>query len=128
MEGCFLNYSNLILKNALDKNGEKLGKIIRIENLTGKTIKKPKPYAIVQVKRFLRRKISIPIDLEKVFEEQEGQVLFDISKEDFVAEIKRMEVLRKERETYDDHVQTVSYWYRGIGGHENRPRPHRKKN
>ena len=123
-----MNYSNIISKTASDRNGVKLGKIIRIENLIGKTIKKPKPYAIVQVNRFLRRKISFPIDLEKMIEKQEGQVLFDFSKEDFDAEIERMEVLRKERETYDDHVQTVSYWFRGYGGHEHRPRPRRKKN
>jgi len=122
-----LNYSNFISKTASDKIGEKLGKIIRIEDLTGKTIKKYKPYAIVQVKQFLRREIQVPIDLEKVIEEQEGQVLFDISKEDFDAEIKRVKILRKERETYDGHVQTVSYWFSGRGGHEHRPKPRRSK-
>ena len=84
-----MSYSNFISEIALDKSGVKLGKIIRIEDLTGKTIKKYKPYAIVQVKQFLRREIQVPIDLEKVIEEQEGQVLFDISKEDFETEIKR---------------------------------------
>lgn len=39
-----------------------------------------------------------------VLEEQEDQVLFDISKEDFDAEIKRVKILRKERETYDGFV------------------------
>ena len=39
-----------------------------------------------------------------MLEEQEDQVLFDISKEDFDAEIKRVKILRKERETYDGFV------------------------
>jgi len=102
-----LNYSNFISKTASDKNGEKLGKIIRIDDLTGKTIKKYKPYAIVQVKQFLRKEIHAPIDLEKVIEEQEGQVLFDIPKEDFDAEIKKLKILRNERETYDEFVPTA---------------------
>ena len=124
-----MSYSNFISKIALDKNGEKLGKIIRIEDLTGKTIKKLKPYAIVRVKRFLQREIRVPIDLEKVLKEQEGQVLFDISKEDFDEELKRMKILRNERETYDEYVRdnplarTVS----SQGGPNVRPRPRRKK-
>ncbi|NPE10062.1 MAG: hypothetical protein GNW80_17410, partial [Asgard group archaeon] len=61
-----MSYSNFISKTALDKSGVKLGKIIRIDDLTGKTIKKYKPYAIVQVKPFLRKEIHVPIDLEKV--------------------------------------------------------------
>jgi len=94
--------------------------------LIGKTIKKPKPYAIVQVKRFLRREIHAPIDLEKVFEEQEDQVLFDISKEDFDAEIKRVKILRKERETYDGFVPLGSNMYMH-GNPDMRPKPRRKK-
>ena len=121
-----MNYSNIISKTASDRNGVKLGKIIRIENLIGKTIKKPKPYAIVQVKRFLRREIHAPIDLEKVFEEQEDQVLFDISKEDFDAEIKRVKILRKERETYDGFVPLGSNMYMH-GNPDMRPKPRRKK-
>jgi hypothetical protein len=121
-----LNYSNFLSKTAVDKHGVKLGKIIRIEALTGKTIKKYKPYAIIQVRRFLQKEIHVPIDLEKIIKEQEGQVMFDISKEDFAAEIKRMEVLRKERETYDDFVPLGSSMY----SHRNpdmRPKPRRKK-
>ncbi|MCK5045440.1 MAG: hypothetical protein KAS22_02605 [Candidatus Heimdallarchaeota archaeon] len=120
-----MNYTNFISKKALDKNGEKLGKIIRIEDLIGKTIKKYKPYTIVQVNRFLRRKIFVTIDLEKVIKEQESHVLFDISKEDFEVEIKRIEVLRKERETFDDHVPTS--WVTAGGGSDYRPKPRRKK-
>lgn len=124
-----MSYSNFISKIALDKSGGKLGKIIRIDDLTGKTIKKYKPYAIIQVKQFLRREIHVPIDLEKVLIEQEGQVFFDISKEDFDEEIKRMKILRNERETYDDYVRdnslvrTVS----SQGSRDVRPRPRRKK-
>ena len=121
-----MSYSNFISKIASDKNGEKLGKIIRIDDLTGKTIKKYKPYAIVQVKRFLRREIHVPIDLEKVLKEQEGQVLFDISKEDFETEIKRVKTLRNERETYNDFVPLGSSMY----SHRNpdmRPKPRRSK-
>ena len=121
-----MNYSNFISKIASDKNGEKLGKIIRIDDLTGKTIKKYKPYAIVQVKQFLRREIHVPIDLEKVIEEQEGQVLFDISKEDFETEIKRMKILRNERETYDEFV-SVGNPMSSRGNPDVRPRPRRSK-
>ncbi len=124
-----MSYSNFISKTALDKNGEKLGKIIRIEDLTGKTIKKLKPYAIVRVKRFLQREIRVPIDLEKVLKEQEGQVLFDICKEDFDEEIKRMKILRNERETYDDYARdnSLQRTVSSRGSRDVRPRPRRKK-
>ena len=121
-----MNYSNFISKTASDKNGVKLGKIIRIEDLIGETIKKYKPYTIVQVNRFLRREIHAPIDLEKVLEEQEDQVLFDISKEDFDAEIKRMKILRNERETFDDFV-SVGNPMSSRGNPDFRPRSRRKK-
>lgn len=121
-----MNYSHFISKIALDKSGVKLGKIIRIEDLTGKTIKKYKPYAIVQVKRFLQREIHVPIDLEKVIEEQEDQVLFDISKEDFNAEIQRMKILRNERETYEEFV-SVGNPMSSRGNPDVRPKPRRSK-
>ncbi len=81
------------------------------------------------MKQFLRREIHVPIDLEKVIEEQEGQVLFDISKVDFNVEIKRMKILRNECETYDEYMRdnplarTVS----SQGSPDVRPRPRRKK-
>ncbi|MBK5114956.1 MAG: hypothetical protein KGD59_11435 [Candidatus Heimdallarchaeota archaeon] len=122
-----MNYSNFLSKTASDKHGVKLGKIIRIEDLIGETIKKYKPYAIIQVRRFLQKEIHVPIDLEKVIKEQEGQVMFDISKEEFDAEIKRMEVLRNERETYDDFVKTDSSLYSARGSIKTRPTSRRKK-
>ena len=99
-----LDYTNYLSKTALDKNSEKLGKIIRIDELLGETIKISKPHAIVKVTRFLRREIHVPIDLEKVIEEQDGQVLFDLSKKDFNEMTKREEILRNERETYNEYL------------------------
>jgi len=118
--------STSISKIALDKNGIRLGKIIRIDDLMGKTIKKYKPYAMISVKkRFSRKGLVIPIDLEKVIEELNEQVLFDISKEEFDAELKRLKIIRREREAYPGFVSTA--WLTGAKSSDLRPKPRRKK-
>ena len=72
-----VDYSILIAKMALDKNSLKLGKIINITDLPGKTIKKLKPYVVIQVKQgFLKKPITINIEAEKRGNLRAGQTGF----------------------------------------------------
>jgi len=61
-----MDYSQLIGKIAADKENKKLGRVNRIENLPGKTIKTTVPYAMIVVRKFLQKSVVVPIIAEKV--------------------------------------------------------------
>ena len=72
-------YSRIVSKIAVDKDSIKLGKIIRIDELLGKTIKKYKPYAMIFVKKRFRKKgVVVPIDVERIIKVGGQYVIFDI--------------------------------------------------
>lgn len=92
-----MNYSELISKTVVDKNGKKLGRIIRIDRLAEIGTKQESSYAIIQIQRFLRKECQFPLPL--ISPEQlinQGQnVLLDITKANFSMMIKRYETDRK---------------------------------
>lgn len=91
--------NELLFKIACDKNGNKLGKIIRIEYLPGKTIKKDIPYAIIHVIKALRRDVKIPIDLKKKLEIEGEYIWFNISKNDFDDEVRKQRAIQRHMKT-----------------------------
>ncbi len=99
-----MDYKRIISKIALDKENKPLGKIIRIDDLLGKTIKKYKPYAIILTKKRFRKKVVIPIDLEKLLKIGGQFAQFDISKEEFSEKVKTAELIKAERETYSGNI------------------------
>ena len=95
-----LSYKYLISKIAADKDGNKLGKIIRIDNLPGKTIKKMKPYLMILVKKRFRNETIVPIEAEKTIESKGSYVLLDMTKEEFEKELEIAKRMKLDRETY----------------------------
>ena len=88
-----------LFKIACDRNGLKLGKIIRIEQLLGKTIKKEIPYAIIHVIKALRRDVKIPIELNKKLKVEEEFIRFDIDKRDFDDEVRKQRAIQRHMKT-----------------------------
>ena len=101
-----MSYKRLIAKIAADKESKKLGKIIRIDKLPGKTIKKYNPYAMILVNKRFRKSLIIPIEADKVIKIEGTYAWFDILKEDFDAEVKRIKETKIEREIYHGQLST----------------------
>ena len=103
------NYRELIGKKAFSEENELLGKITRIDKLPGKTIKKIKPYIIIQIRRFLNKNLHIPIDLDLLKEVSNGKVILKISKKDFDKEKERVERIMIERESFKEYPKMTSF-------------------
>ncbi|NHJ32345.1 MAG: hypothetical protein FK732_05750 [Asgard group archaeon] len=95
-----MDYKILISKIAVDKENEKLGKIIRIDELIGKTIKKYIPYAMIQIKIGFRKKLVVPIEAKKAVKVEGAIVQFDLLKKDFDEIAERIRLSKEEREKY----------------------------
>ncbi|MHA1355068.1 MAG: hypothetical protein ACTSR1_07850, partial [Candidatus Heimdallarchaeota archaeon] len=91
----------LVAKLAADRNSKKLGTIIKIEQITGKTVKTANPHAIIRVRKFMKDDVLIPIEVEKVIEVNDKYVLFDLLKADFEKEVKKQRILKEQKELYD---------------------------
>jgi hypothetical protein len=90
----------IIFKTAVDRNGEKLGRLIRVDNLPGKTVKKDIPYAIIHVIKPLRRDVKIPVELSKMLKKDGDFVWFDVDKDAFFVEVRKQRaVLKLKRKT-----------------------------
>ncbi|NHJ86663.1 MAG: hypothetical protein FK734_14460 [Asgard group archaeon] len=90
----------LIGKIAADKDNKKLGKIVRVELMLGKTVKKEMPFVFILVSKIFKKDIIVPIEAEKVFKYSTYYAWFDITKEEFDKEVKTLEKVRTEREIY----------------------------
>ena len=102
-----MKYNYLISKIASDKNNQKLGKIVRIDDLVGKTIKKLKPHAMILYQKRFKRDIVVPIDIDKMIKTERGYVWFNILKEDFVSEAERLLQIKSEAEHYSGHISEI---------------------
>lgn len=98
-------YQKLIGKIAADKNNQKLGVIVRIENLLGKTIKKTKPHALIRFQKRFKKDVIVPLALEKNLKEEKGYVWFDITKKEFEEEIEAIRKIQTEREIYSGDIK-----------------------
>ena len=95
-----MDYSLLLSKTARDKNGLKLGKIINLEQMPGKTIKKLKPYFIVRVKQgFLLKPLIITLEAEKLLKYNKDSAFFNITKAEFEEEVERQKIIIYERDS-----------------------------
>jgi hypothetical protein len=121
-----MNKKELLGKIAVDKNDNKLGKIVNIEKLPGKTIKVDKPHAIILYKKLLKQKALIPIDVTKIKTVSDQKVIFQLTKEDFLQEVERYIQQKELREKHQDFVSVHSKWFQ-TDVSDRRPNPHRKK-
>lgn len=90
-------------KTAISKELVSLGKIIRIEQLIGKTIKKMEDHAIIEVRRFLKKNLHVPINCKRILEIKEDKVKIDITHKEFDIECKRIEQVRGVKESYQEY-------------------------
>ena len=97
-----INPNKLISKIAADKESKKMGKIIRIERLPGKTIKKLKPYAMIFVTKRFKKKLVFPLELDRITKIEGTYVWFDISTENFEKEVKRLREIQTEQDIYPE--------------------------
>ncbi|MBN1331195.1 MAG: hypothetical protein JXA54_17120 [Candidatus Heimdallarchaeota archaeon] len=109
-----MDYRRLISRIASDKNSNKLGKIIRIDKLPGKTVKKYIPYAIILIRKPFRKDLTVPIEAEKLLKLEGTYAWFDVTKEEFEEEVKRLKEITMEREIYPG--DTGVYQSKGVGG------------
>jgi hypothetical protein len=99
-----MDYSRLISRIAADKESKMLGKIIRVEELIGKTVKKYKPFVLVRVRRSFRKDIIVPIEAEKLLKVEGSYAWFNITKKEFDQEVKRLREIKTERDIYPGDV------------------------
>ena len=122
-----MDYPKLVGKIAADKESNKLGKIIRVEKLPLITTKKDVPHVIISYERFLRKSISIALEVSKLERTDGNYAWFNVLKKDFLKEVNRQRVIIKEREHYGDFVEPVTSWYHSRSrGFDSRPRPRKK--
>jgi len=122
-----MNVKQLVGKIAADKESKKLGKIVRVEKLPLKTTKKHVPHVIISYERFLRKSISIALEVSKLERTERNYAWFNVLKKDFLKEVDRQRVIIEEREQYGKFVEPVTSWYHSRSrGFDSRPRPRKK--
>ncbi|NHJ86664.1 MAG: hypothetical protein FK734_14465 [Asgard group archaeon] len=99
-----MSYQKLIGKVAVDKDSNALGRIVRIEKLIGKTVKVYKAYAMVHVEKRFKKDILVPIECELMLKVEGLYVWFNITKEEFTEEEKRIRTIKTERAKYDGNI------------------------
>ncbi|MCG3254425.1 MAG: hypothetical protein KAX09_11245, partial [Candidatus Heimdallarchaeota archaeon] len=99
-----MDYSRLLSRIAADKDSNRLGKIVRIENLIGKTVKKYKTFAMVLVRKYFKKDVLVPIETEKLIKVEGTYAWFNITKEEFEEEVKRLREIKTERDIYPGDV------------------------
>ncbi len=100
-----MNFRILVGKVAADENSQKLGIIVKIEDLLGKTIKKAKPHALIRYQKRFKKDVFVPIDLEKLVKAEKGYTWFDITKKEFEEEAERIRKTRTVREIYSGDIK-----------------------
>ena len=105
-------YNYLVSKIAADRDGNKLGKIVGIDKMPGKTIKKIIPYLLIRFEKRFKKDVIVPIEAEKVVEVKGAYVWINISKEQFDQEVDRIRKTNLDRETYKGH----QYFKQSRGG------------
>jgi len=95
----------IVSKFAFSMDNKKLGRIIRIDKLPGKTIKKDVQYAIILVRKIMKKDTLVPIEVSKLTKIDGLSVLFNITKKEFDEETERVRALKQERETYHGHLR-----------------------
>ncbi|MBK5114957.1 MAG: hypothetical protein JJE41_15130 [Candidatus Heimdallarchaeota archaeon] len=95
-----MDHSQLVGKIASDKDSLKLGQIIRIDKLLGKTIKTYEPFVMILIRKFLRKDMVVPLEAKKVTKVEGIYAWFNVTKAEFDEEVKRIKKIKAERETY----------------------------
>ncbi|HUT80852.1 MAG TPA: hypothetical protein VMZ29_06595 [Candidatus Bathyarchaeia archaeon] len=103
-------------KIAVDRNGEKLGRIIRKEHLLGKTIKIEEAYAIIRVVQSFRVEVKIPVELSKVIKREGEKVWFNVIKKEFNEEVRKQRAVVKHTKATRETTRRLHFGYGGKNG------------
>jgi hypothetical protein len=92
-----MKYSELEEKMVMDKNGKKIGKIVRIDTLSSFGEEEVKFFAIIQIHHFFRKNHFFPMPLNSLVlsRVQEDILRLDITKEEFTRLVKQYDTDRK---------------------------------
>ena len=87
----------MISKTIIDRDGQKLGKIIRIDDIMIKKLEETKPFAVILIKHlvFRNRIFPMPIDSPTQFNVTENIVQLTITKKEFTKLFKLYQTERK---------------------------------
>lgn len=102
-----MNYRILVGKVAADKNSQKLGIIVKIEDMLGKTIKKNKPHAWIRYQKRFKKDVFVPLDLEKLVKAEKSYTWFDITKKEFEEEAERIRKTQIVKEIYSGGIRNT---------------------
>ena len=92
-----MKYSELENMLVIDKNGEKIGKIVRIDMLSSISDEEASYFAIIQIHHLIRRNHNFPMPLNTLVltRVQEKILRLDMTKKEFSDLVKRYEAERK---------------------------------
>ena len=92
-----MKYSELENKLVVDKNGEKIGKIIRIDMLSSIGDDEGDYFAIIQIHHLIRRNHHFPIPLNTLVLSriQENTLRLEMTKKEFSKMVKQYDTKRK---------------------------------
>jgi hypothetical protein len=119
-----LDYLKLLSKNVVDRNGKKLGTVIRVEDFYDSvTMEQATPFALIEIPILFRKNGIFPFPLvsSKQFQVMEDTVYLDITKKEFMQMFKFYEAERKlkaktaklQEPSAHDAAIAVNAWQRG---------------
>ncbi|NHJ40742.1 MAG: hypothetical protein FK731_11985 [Asgard group archaeon] len=82
-----MEYMKLVSKSVLDRNGKKLGLVVRVDDFfDSMTMEQATPFAIIKLSNPFKRNNFFPLPLvsARQFQVVEDSVYLDISKKDFM--------------------------------------------
>ena len=98
LRGLIILSSNLVAKTALDKNGVKLGKIIREDSVLTDNLGIKEYFAVIRYQIFPREvNYSLPLDSYEILSIDDKTVTFNITQKQFQSLIKQLKLSRKIR-------------------------------
>lgn len=117
-----MDYSKLIYKIALSSDNKELGRIYRIDDLPGKTIKKLIPHVVIHVIRRFKNDINIAIEAELFIKDEGRFAWFNLTRKEFDQIVKIQRQIKNDRESKAEYIPDSPY-VAGSGGYGyHRPR------
>jgi hypothetical protein len=104
-----VDYSKLIYKIALSSDNKELGRIFRIEDLPGKTIKKLIPHVVIQVVRRFKGDINIATEAELFIKDEDKFAWFNITRMEFDQIVKIQRRIRNDRESKAENIPDTPF-------------------
>lgn len=92
-----IKLQELLGRMAISKEGEELGKIIRIDKLVHSIHKRLVPHAMIEIRYGFRKKVVVPLDVQMIKNVTVKTAKFNISKYSFEKMVDREKVIVEDR-------------------------------